>query len=427
MGLLEKWRVRLLFWVDAIRRPFLKTNGWPYMAMATAMIIISVLWAKYYPGIISLYFRDQGYNTLADGSVGAAGVHYNALVPYRDYPLEYPFLSGAMMFAFNLMGYAFREPFVSLEAVLLGSSLMMGMAAAVIIVTWSRARVPAYSALLLFAISPVVLDQFDINMDMVAAALLLCSVYWLARGKETSSAVALALSAGVKGFPLIALPLMAWNAKKGRWRYVATSGGVFAAGMAVQWALSPTNFLRAGSYLTGYGIEGSWLGLVFPANVINYETFATWSSWIGTGSTLLHGLQPYEIASFCLLCLSLLLVWRNRARMPAKTAAFLLMSAIVLFWWYSPPQFLYYPMALLPLLVRRKGPGLLSSLMLVTGLELFGTETLWIRVPLNFNFQSSDWLYISIGYQVCLAVWLAYQLKKGTLLAPKVSARVAPA
>lgn len=389
------------------------------MLMIVMMLGVSVAWAQYYPGITTLFFRDQGYVTLANGSIGYANVHYDKLLPYYDYPLEYPWLSGVLMLAVNLMGYAFRAPLVSLQAVLVGSSLMMGAAAAAVVAVWTNARVPAYKAFLLFAISPLVLDMFDINFDMAAALFLLLSVYLLARGRETGSSVALALSAAIKGFPLIALPLMAWYAKKGRWRYFARTSGVFGVGMAIQYLISPDNFLRAGSYLSAYGIEGSWLGAVFRGNIIDYETFSTWSSWIPTGSTVIHLPQPYQLVSVGLLCACLGLVWRNRERLAPKTAVFLLMCSVVLFFWWSPPQFLYYPLVLLPLVA----PRFLPALLMVGGWEVFGTDPLWIRIPTTVvNFSSPDWLYLSVGYQVCTAAYLAYELRRGGFwLRPKVA------
>lgn len=425
-------RTRAAFWLDAMRRPFLKSAGWPVFAMAGGLVLAGALWAQFYPGILTLYFRDQGYNTANDAarSIIFTGVHYDHLVPYRDYPLEYPFLSGALMLLVNLAGYAFRpDALASLQSALFFSGLMMGAAAASVVVLWSRARVPAYKGLLLFAVSPLVLDMLDINFDMWAAFLLLLSVYLLARGRRGLSAVSLALSAGVKGFPLIALPLMAWYAarqpagpgqrpagKHPTRDYWLTTLGVFGGGMAAQYALSPTNFFRAGSYLSGYGIEGSWLGVVFQSSVINYESFSTWSAWIATGATGLHLPQPYQLASLALLGACLALVWRARRRLVPKLAVFYLASAVVLFWWWSPPQFLYYPLVLLPLVA----PRFLPALALVAGWELFGTNPLWIRVPVGVaNFSSADWLYLSVGYQACLALYLAWTWRHGGFAPPR--------
>ena len=416
-------RDRVALFLDGLRKSrfvsaWWRSWGWPYFAMAAGLVLASAAWAQYYPGILTLFFRDQGYQTANDTarSFIFTGVAWNHLVPYLQYPLEYPFLAGGLMLLVNLAGYAFRpDALAALQSALFFSSVMMGAACAAVVTLWARCRVPAYKALLLFALSPLVLDQFDINFDMWAAALLLASVYLLARGRRGWSAASLALSAGIKGFPLIALPLMAWYAAHpgGRGasaRYAATCLGVFGAGMAFQYALSPTNFLRAGSYLSGYGIEGSWLGLLFPSSIIDYLSFSTWSSWIALGSTALHGLQPYQLASLALLGACLALVWRARRRLAPKVAAFYLVSAVVLFWWWSPPQFLYYPLALLPLVA----PRFLPALALVAGWQFFGTDPLWIRVPPSVvAFTSPDWLYLSVGYQACLAAYLVWTWRHG--------------
>ena len=382
----------------------------------------SVLWASYYPGIATLYARDQGYTLYApNGAVEAQNVTFTRLVPYLNYPLEYPFFAGLLMLLVNGVGYLIglsSGPMAALWGVVFLSPPMMGAGAAFVVLVWARARVPAYKALLLFALNPAVLDQFGINFDMAGALMVLLSVYWLARGRRGASALALALGAGVKGFPLIALPLMAWYAgrpqpgdngpvpgdpRRLRWRYALTALGAFAAGMALQYSLSPANWDRARGFLSGYGIEGSWLGLLWPGSVINYHSFGTWE--IGA-STALRGLQPFQLASAALLGLSLLAVWRHRARLDPKRATFLLMSAVVMFWWYSPPQFLYYPLALLPLVAW----DFKASLALSTAFGLFGNFTLWIRIPTSvLPITNGVWILISAGYQASLALWLAWE------------------
>ena len=427
---MRRARVRGLFLLDALRKPWLRSSGWPWLAMVVVLVLAAVLWAQYYPGIASLYGRDQLYGQGPGGTPTWGNVTYSRLVPYRDYPLEYPFFAGFLMFLVNCVGYLmapFGGPLASLYTVLVASSAMMGFAAVAAVLTWARARVPAYKALLLFAVNPAVLDQFGISFDMAGALLLLLAVYWLARGRRGASAVALALSAGVKGFPLLCLPLLAWysgrpqpadngvtpgNPGRLRVRYAATALGAFALGMGAQYALSPTNWSRAGSFLTSYGIEGSWLGLLWPGSVINYNSFATWT--IGT-TTQFHPLAAWEFLSMGLILGSLLLVWRNRRRLDAKRACFLLMSAVVLFWWYSPPQFLYYPLLLLPLVAW----DFKASLALATGFGFFGNFTLWVRVPPSLlTINNEGWIWVSVGYQACLALWLLWELRRGRFLRP---------
>lgn len=431
MTRLDHLRVSALFWLDRLRRSWLQNGGWPYLLVVGLLLASSLFWATYYPGIASLFGRDQGYGLGNSGPITAGNMTYTHLVPYKDYPLEYPFVGGLLMFVVNLVGYSVRPALQSLWLVVYSSSFMMGACACFIAIVWARAKVPAYKALLLFALNPAVLDQFDVNFDMAAALFLLLSVYWLARGRRGPSAVALALSAGVKGFPFVALPLLAWYAGRGQpgdrgllsrhesRNYLATSLGVFGGGMAAQYLLSPTNFLRAGSYLTAYGVEGSWLGLLFPRTIINYQDWSTWSAWIPGGSTLLHLPQPYQLASAALIGLSLLLIWRKRRDLAPKTAVFLAVSAVVLFWWWSPPQFLYYPLALLPLLAR----DFKVSLAMAEGVGLFGNFTLWIRVPLQWwVITSYDWVLISIGYQACLGAWILWEWRRGSLWRPKMDA-----
>lgn len=412
-----------------MRRPWLQSSGWPWLAVAAILVAASVLWAQYYPGIASLYGRDQLYGMGPKGTATWTNVTYSRLVPYRDYPLEYPYFAGFLMFLVNCLGYLVGPsggPPASLYTVVVASSAAMGLAAVLVVLTWARARVPAYKAMLLFALNPAVLDQFGINFDMVGALLLLLAVYWLGRGRRGPSALALALSAGVKGFPLLALPLLAWYAGRPqpgdpggvtpgrppglRARYLLTSLGTFALGMGLQYAISPTNWGRAGSFLSGYGIEGSWLGLLWPGSVINYSSFSTWTI---TASTGFHWPQAWEWLSGALLIGSLIAVWRARRRLDAKRAAFLLMSAVVLFWWYSPPQFLYYPLALLPLVAW----DFKASMALATGFGLFGNFTLWVRVPESvLNITNEGWIWVSFGYQACLALWLLWELKRGRFL-----------
>lgn len=365
-------------------------------------LITSFGLAFMYPAIGSLFYRDQGYVN----ATTIQGAPFHRLFPYLNYPFEYPWLGGVLMFLVNAVSYFAGWPGGALLVSIYWSSLMMGLFAAGTYVLLHRMGASLKKIAVFFAFSPLIFLSYDVPFDLAAVFFSVLCLYFLSRKKEGASAGALALAIAVKGFPLVLLFGVLKDVKH-KVRYLTISLGSFLAGLAVQYSISPENFLRAGSYLTGYGVEGSWLGLAF-GHIIDYLHVTTWT--IGS-STQLHLPQPFQVLSLGLIAVSGVLLYRSRLSVPLK--CFLAFASVVLFWWWSPPQFLFYVFALLPLVADLDW----KTVLMTEGMTVPALFPVWARVPVPIS--SEGWVLISAVYQGVLALYIV------ALLLPRVVVRAA--
>lgn len=357
--------------------------------------------APMYPAIGSLFFRDQGYVN----ATTIQGPAFHRLFPYANYPLEYPWLGGILMFLVNAVSYLGGSPGSDLLISIYWSGLMMGTFAAATYILLHRMGVSLKKIAMFYAFSPLIVLSYDVPFDLAAVFFSVLTLYFLERKKESASAASLALAAGVKGFPLIMI-FAVWKDVEHRLRYLLISFGGFLGGMAVQYVISPVNFLRAGSYLTGYGVEGSWLGLAF-GHIIDYLHTQTWTI---SSSTSLHLPQPFQLLSLGLIGISCILIYRSKSNARMKTL--LCFSVIVIFWWWSPPQFLFYIFAFLPLVAEMDWKTVLA----VESMAIAGCFPIWARVPVPID--STGWVLISSVYQLILALYLVQMRFSG--VAPRI-------
>jgi hypothetical protein len=198
----------------------------------------------------------------------------------------------------------------------------------------------------------------------------------------------------------LTLPFFAQKAKNKR-RLVATWLGTFGLGMVGEIALSPTNFMRGLSFYSGYGVEGSWLGLLF-GNVINYGTQTTWH--IGA-STVIHLPQPYQILSGALMVIALIGIWESKFELVEK--CLLVFAAEICLLWLSAPQFLLNVAVLLPIASRVKLSLRSVGLWWLTGLfAFFPFITYWAeRTTFTVAF------YFQIVVEGLLALFVLIELR----------------
>lgn len=376
-----------------------------YLCMMYGIMVASVLLAEQYPGIVFLWARD-----------------YQHLIPYVQYPLEYPFVSGSLLFLIKLITSFMPGGHITNAAILpqvlmvpayqdlfamFFSSFLMGLFCAFSLMLLFKMNVKPIAALLYVVLSPLLLMSFDVSFDMVQGFLILLSLYWLSKQKERNSAIALGLAAGTKLIPFLLFPAFILQAK-GRVKYALYSFGTFFSGMAVEIALSPKNFLAVIHYGNSYGIEGSWLGILFPSNVIAYDSV---SQYHISGSTSI-GIPPaYELISAALVLVSVVLVTGTRISLPLK--AFSIMACATAFLYISPPQFLITLILLCPLAMGDEIK--IGRLTLFEAINLFGAFPLWARFPIHISEQT--WIVISTCYEfLCLLLMFLLISEKKTVI-----------
>jgi uncharacterized membrane protein len=155
-------------------------------------------------------------------------------VPYLDYPVEYPVLTGAMMGLIGLPVHAYGDGrpevnqylwFYNLTAL----ALFAGAVAAAAMMLALRRRRPWDVAM--FALAPALFVTATVNWDLLAVALAVGGILAWARNRPTAAGILLGLGAAAKLWPaFLLLPLLFLALRTARWEPVKRA--VTAAALA---------------------------------------------------------------------------------------------------------------------------------------------------------------------------------------------------
>ena len=116
------------------------------------------------------------------------------------HPVEYPALTGLIMWFFSF--FVAPAQFAWVDYFRLTASVQVLIYA---LTVYYIQKLANRKLAIIFAISPAVLYSLNRNWDIWAIATMLIAIYLFHKGKETQSAIWLAVSIAVKFFPLVAL------------------------------------------------------------------------------------------------------------------------------------------------------------------------------------------------------------------------------
>jgi uncharacterized membrane protein len=141
------------------------------------------------------------------------------------HPVEYPALTGLIMWFFSF--FVAPAQFAWVDYFRLTASVHVLVYA---LTVYFIQKLANRKLAIIFAISPAVLYSLNRNWDIWAIATMLIAVYLFHKGKETQSAIWLAISIAVKFFPLVALlPIGIFYLRNKRLkdglRFLAITGG----------------------------------------------------------------------------------------------------------------------------------------------------------------------------------------------------------
>jgi hypothetical protein len=141
------------------------------------------------------------------------------------HPVEYPALTGLIMWFFSF--FVAPAQFAWVDYFRLTASVQVLIYA---LTVYFIQKLANRKMAIIFAISPAVLYSLNRNWDIWAIATMLIAIYLFHKGKETQSAIWLAVSIAVKFFPLVALlPIGIFYLRNKRLkdglRYLAITGG----------------------------------------------------------------------------------------------------------------------------------------------------------------------------------------------------------
>ncbi|MGH3008159.1 MAG: glycosyltransferase 87 family protein [Gaiellaceae bacterium] len=150
---------------------------------------------------------EQGQLSDVGGYQQWAGLVRDGQVPYRDFALEYPPAALPAFLVPSYMSWSYATSFAIVMGVC-GAGCTTLLAAALRTVEASAARV--WAALLLFAVSPLVLGSlFDTRFDLWPALLALAGIAALVRERPVLSGGLLGLGFAAKLWPGLLLPVAA--------------------------------------------------------------------------------------------------------------------------------------------------------------------------------------------------------------------------
>lgn len=265
--------------------------GWAFKAHCGASWLNSV---QYTTGCYSDAVPFWGLRGVAAGDV-----------PYLQARLEYPVLTGALIW---LEGGITRASGGGAGDFLLVVSSVNAALAFVVLWLMERAGVRR-RRLYVWAAAPVLVLYLGHNWDMLAVTLAMAAVLAAAHGREVPGAALAALGAAAKLFPVLLLPLLGIGALgRGRWRMAArlVAVALLAWGMVnlPVALLAPANWRefytfsgeRSGTAASVWeilSVHGWWVSSIPARNVASFAAFAVGGAAIVALGWRRHGSRAW--------------------------------------------------------------------------------------------------------------------------------------
>lgn len=289
---------------------------------------------------------------------GAQGGLSQGGIPYLDYPLEYPVLTGALMTAVGVPvhGYGADRPWVNehLWFYTITSLVLFAFAiASVAMLLALRQRRPWDVAM--FAVAPALLLTATVNWDLLAVVLAVGGIYAWSRRHPELAGILLGLGTAAKlwpGFLFLALILLGIRTRHNRPVWIAVAAGVgtwLAVNVPVMLA-NVENWLRFLELNTERAVD--WGTFWYVGRYLEAQLFPGAQPPGGFG-WLSERADPYlnwvSYALFGLACAGIAVLALKARRRPRLAAlAFLTVAAFLLFGKVWSQQFVLW---LLPLVV----------------------------------------------------------------------------
>jgi hypothetical protein len=220
----------------------------------------------------------------------------HGITPYVDYNLEYPAISGWLLwiasvgrnvyfFYFAMSGFLFLFMLVGLYAT--GKTILL------------QGR--SLSSLERFVIfTPVFLYYSIYSFDWTGAALLAVSIYFAYRDNDLASGAAMGLAIAARVIPIICLPfiLLSFKGARKRVRFLGLVGIAWLIPNLYFMVVSFNGFLYAYTFQAGYAAEDSWLNAIPDLAVAKLVSAAL---LVGMLLLLLRWRKRFDLSELCLI------------------------------------------------------------------------------------------------------------------------------
>lgn len=317
-----------------------KANFRQVAIAATAFFLVG-FWI-HYPNVLPSYYSDL--IALWQEKAFSGGI------PYVNYELEYPALSGILIYVSsvwrNVLLYYDILGLVTYLCMILSLYLVYKMLCA------SNQSINKINYFIIF--TPTFLFFSTYSFDWLGVSLLLLSIWFAYNKKRSYSGLFMGLSVAARIIPIICLPFILREFSAWRDRVII----LYAA--ASTWLICNIFFIIA-----------NFKGFLYP--YVFQATYSAEDSWLQ--------LIPYNtnIISLLLFALCMILVWYRRNQFSLLEISFLALLGFVLTSFKFPPQ---YMILLLPFFALNKTDYFLFMVADVLNVMII----LWMYAYLGFNF-----------------------------------------
>ena len=279
------------------------------VAMASIFFLMS-FWI-HFPGMSPNVYSDL-MDTLWQRILHAPGI-----IPYASYNLEYPVVSGAVLYVSSLSKNMYGFYF-SISAILF--ACMLG-SVCVVYRTLKERGEPIQRIAYFMVFTPAFVYFSIYSFDWIGSLFMVASLYFGYKRRALWSGASMGLAVASRIIPIVCLPFifLEFKSKKNRIALLASTGGVWLAANLPLLVSSPKGFLYTYSFQANWGVEDSWVGLAAPYS---------------------------KEVSVLLLGGAMLLILYKRNKFSLFQQSLLAMLAFVMFSYKFPPQ---YMIMLLPL------------------------------------------------------------------------------
>lgn len=261
------------------------------IVIALAVVVFALHWVQKSPCQSGAWQNESQYTHFCYTDVLALyyAEHLNeGQVPYFDWPVEYPVLTGYFMAIIGLPVHAVGatnpalnqgQAFYNLNALVLSAFGIAAIAA----VGALRRRRPWDAAI--FALAPALVVTATVNWDLLAVGLTCFFLYAWSRRWPVAAGILLGLAAAAKFFPLfLAGPLLVLALRSGRWRHALITVG----SGALTWGLvnAPVYFFARDGWNKFWDLSSE--------RGIDWGTFWYIGQHVPTPSGQNQGLEPFR-------------------------------------------------------------------------------------------------------------------------------------
>jgi hypothetical protein len=203
------------------------------------------------------------------------------LVPYFQFFLEYPPVSGCIIYVARVIGGGYEGYYSVFGFISLAAALVLAWSC------WRITKVLGSRLNPLYFFLPSVIIYGVYNFDLFNALFIILSLQLFLEGRKGASALALGLSIATKlvGAFLLPIYLLELRERKLRLRYLLVTAAVVACFYLPIVLLNLKDLYQFYNYLKGWGLEDAWYVWIFQDPMSGY---AKWFGLAVTGVLLIR-------------------------------------------------------------------------------------------------------------------------------------------